>query len=158
MSEPTTMRVVIPTSFIDEMIAHCLIALPYEGCGLLVGDLDPATVHRVVRTENLARSSRLYTVGSRDILETDRAAEAEGLSIVGVFHSHTHTDPYPSPTDILQAPDPEWHYVLISLRDEVASARSYRIDQGEVTEEVIVERPTEEAFEAPSDPSTRHAR
>ncbi|HWD24377.1 MAG TPA: M67 family metallopeptidase, partial [Acidimicrobiales bacterium] len=100
---------------------------------------------------------RLYTVGSRDILRTDREAESEGLSIVGVFHSHTHTDPYPSPTDILQAPDPGWHYLLVSLRDEVASVRSYRIDQGQVTEEVIVERTVGE-FGAPSEPVAPPAR
>jgi proteasome lid subunit RPN8/RPN11 len=139
MSELATIRVVIPTSFIDEMIAHCLTALPYEGCGLLVGDAPSATVRRVVRTENFARSSRLYTVGSRDILRTDREAETEGLSIVGVFHSHTHTDAYPSPTDIVQAPDPGWHYLVVSLRDEVASVRSYRIERGVATEEAIVE-------------------
>ena len=44
-----------------------------------------------------------------------------------MFHSHTHTDAYPSPTDLGQAPDPAWHYVLVSLRHEVASVRSYRI-------------------------------
>ena len=39
------------------------------------------------------------------------------MEIIGVFHSHTHTDAYPSPTDVAQAPDPDWHYVLVSLRD-----------------------------------------
>ena len=139
MTEPATTRVVIPAAIVDEMVAHSLRAMPYEGCGLLVGDASTATVHRIVETENIARSSRLYAVGSRDLLRTDREAEAEGLSIVGVYHSHTHTDPYPSPTDILQAPDPEWHYVVVSLRDELASVRSYRIDTGIVTEEVICE-------------------
>jgi proteasome lid subunit RPN8/RPN11 len=139
MTEPVTMHVVIPTSIVDEMVAHCLAALPYEGCGLLVGDAPTARVHRVVGTDNVARSSRLYAVGSRDLLRTDREAEAEGLSILGAFHSHTHTDPYPSPTDILQAPDPAWHHVLVSLRDELASVRSYRIDTGVVTEEAILE-------------------
>jgi proteasome lid subunit RPN8/RPN11 len=139
MNEPAPSRVAIPTHLIDEMVSHCLAAMPYEGCGLLVGDAATATVHRVVQTDNVARSSRLYAVGSRDLLRTDREAEAEGRSIVGVFHSHTHTDPYPSPTDILQAPDPAWHYVLVSLRDELASVRSYRIDTGVVTEEAIVE-------------------
>jgi len=133
------LHVVIPSALVDEMVAHCLRELPYEGCGLLVGDADVATVNRVVLTENTARSSRLYQVGSRDLLRTDREAEAEGLSIVGVFHSHTHTDPYPSPTDIVQAPDPGWHYVLVSLRDEVASVRSYRIERGVVTEEAVVD-------------------
>ena len=39
-----------------------------------------------------------------------------GLEIIGVVHSHTHTEAYPSPTDVAQAPDPSWHYVIVSLR------------------------------------------
>jgi proteasome lid subunit RPN8/RPN11 len=57
--------------------------------------------------------------------------------VIGVFHSHTNTDPYPSPTDVAQAPDPAWHYVVVSLRDEVASVCSYRIVDGLITREAI---------------------
>ena len=60
-------------------------------------------------------------------MRADRDAEAHGVEIIGVFHSHTHTDAYPSPTDIAQAPDPGWHYVLVSLRDTHPVVRSYRI-------------------------------
>ena len=49
---------------------------------------------------------------------------------MGVFHSHTHTDAYPSPTDVAQALDPGWHYVLVSLRDTHPVVRSYRIVDG----------------------------
>ena len=52
-------------------------------------------------------------------------------------HSHTHTDAYPSPTDIAQAPDPAWHYVVVSLRDEPV-CRSYRILDGNPAEEPVV--------------------
>jgi proteasome lid subunit RPN8/RPN11 len=73
-----------------------------------------------------------------DFLRADRAAEAEGLEILGVFHSHTHTDPYPSPTDVAQAPDPGWHYVVVSLRDVAPMTRSFRIVEGKIHEEPIV--------------------
>jgi proteasome lid subunit RPN8/RPN11 len=96
-------------------------------------------VARIVPADNIEHSSRLYAVDPRAVIRTDRAAEAEGLAIVGVFHSHTHTDPYPSPTDIAQAPDPGWHYVLVSLRHEIPSIRSYRVVAGIVTEEPIIE-------------------
>ncbi len=58
-------------------------------------------------------------------------------SIIGVFHSHTHTEAYPSPTDVAQAPDPAWHYVLVSLRDIQPVVRSYRIVDGVITEEPV---------------------
>lgn len=122
---------------LDEMIAHCLRAYPEEGCGLLTGQATTGTVSKVQPTHNFAASAQVYTVDPRDHLRIDRAAEAEGDSVIGVFHSHTHTDPYPSPTDVAQAPDPSWHYVLISLRQEVASVRSYRIIGEDVAEEPI---------------------
>ena len=49
----------------------------------------------------------------------------------------THSDAYPSPTDVAQAPDPEWHYVLVSLRDVPSVIRSFRITDGEIHEEDV---------------------
>ena len=35
-----------------------------------------------------------------------------------MVHSHTHSEPYPSPTDVAQAPDPAWHYVIVGFKRE----------------------------------------
>ena len=80
----------------------------------------------------------MYTVEPRGHLRADRDAEAQGLEIIGVFHSHTHTDAYPSPTDVAQAPDPTWHYVIVSLRDEAPGRASFRIVDGNIAEEPVV--------------------
>src|SRR5665213_3546499 len=138
MASAPTSILVISRQLRDEMTAHCLRELPFEGCGLLIGHSEGGHVLRVVPTRNSAASSRLYSVDSLDFLRADLAAETAGLEVIGVFHSHTHTDPYPSPTDVAQAPDPGWHYVLVSLRDEVASTRSYRIIDGQIHEEPII--------------------
>lgn len=129
---------ILTKSQLDDMVAHCLRSLPFEGCGLIIGDPETGNVDRIIATDNVAMSAKLYSVDPLAHLKADRAAEADGLSIIGVFHSHTHTDPYPSPTDVEQAPDPAWHYVLVSLRDEVASTRSYRIVSGEINEEPVI--------------------
>ena len=125
-----------------EMIGHCYDGLPLEACGLLAGprpaNADNADVRIAYLTRNAAASSRVYTVDPRDHLRADRDAEDRGYEIIGVFHSHTHTDPYPSPTDVAQAPDPSWHYVLVSLRDEAPMTRSYRIVDGKIVEEPVV--------------------
>jgi proteasome lid subunit RPN8/RPN11 len=96
-----------------------------------------AVVHEVYPTANAARSARLYTVEPKDLLRADRSAEAAGLALIGVWHSHTHTPAYPSPTDVAQAPDPEWHYVLVSLADAEPVVRSYRIIGDQVREEIV---------------------
>jgi proteasome lid subunit RPN8/RPN11 len=53
------------------------------------------------------------------------------------MHSHTHTEAYPSPTDVAQAPDPGWHYVIVSLKRESAVLRSYRLVDGAIDEEPV---------------------
>lgn len=118
------------------MIATCVRALPHEGCGLLVGTPE-GVVTSVVPTINVAESARIYEIEPRALLRATREADAAGLEIIGVFHSHTHSDAYPSPTDVRQAPDPAWHYVLVSFRLAPTVLRSYRIADGDVREERI---------------------
>ncbi len=121
-----------------QMIAHCLDGLPDEGCGLLAGTAEPAQATVCYPARNDAASAKLYTLNPLDHLRADRAAEAGGLEIIGVFHSHTHTEAHPSPTDVAQAPDPGWHYVIVSLRDAEPVVRSFRIGGGEVAEEPVI--------------------
>ncbi|HUY23078.1 MAG TPA: M67 family metallopeptidase [Acidimicrobiales bacterium] len=131
----------LPAPVYAQIIGHCLHGLPDEACGLLAG--DPATGSVVVSypTRNVADSAKLYTVDPGDHLRADRDAEERGIEIIGVFHSHTHTDAYPSPTDVAQAPDPGWHYVVVSLRDTHPAVRSYRIRGDLVDEEPVVVEP-----------------
>jgi proteasome lid subunit RPN8/RPN11 len=119
------------------MVAHALDDLPDEACGLVAAAPGGSKVERVYRCGNAAASSRLYEVEPLDHLKADRDADSRRLEIVGVYHSHTHTDAYPSPTDVAQAPDPDWHYVLVSLKDPEPVVRSFRIVDGQITEEPI---------------------
>lgn len=94
-------------------------------------------VHEVVVSPNVADSARVYEIEPTVMLRASRRADAEGLEVIGVFHSHTHSAAFPSPTDVRQAPDPTWHYVLISLASSPADLQSFRIIDGEVAPEVV---------------------
>lgn len=119
------------------MTAHAYDGLPLEACGLLGGDPALGKVSVFYPCRNIAESARVYTVDPGDHLRADRDADARGLEIIGVMHSHTHTEAYPSPTDVAQAPDPGWHYVIVSLRHEVPVLRSYQIVDGAISEEPV---------------------
>lgn len=120
------------------MVAHALDGLPDEVCGLLAGPSGGDTVAELYRCTNAAASARVYTVDPLDHLRADRDAETRGMEILGVYHSHTHTAAYPSPTDVAQAPDPSWRYVIVSLREPEPVLRSFHIRDGEVTEHPVV--------------------
>ena len=117
------------------MIGHAYDGYPLEACGLLVG--RGTRVARFVPCANVAASAKVYTVDALEHLRAERAAEDEGLEVIGVVHSHTHSEPYPSPTDVAQAPDPSWHYVIVGLKREAPETRSFRIVDGTIVEEPV---------------------
>lgn len=132
----------LPQSIVDEIAALAYDAYPYECCGLVAG---APTAHGVAtRAErfyacrNAAESARVYTVDPLDHLRAERDAESNGWEIVGVVHSHTHSEPYPSPTDVAKAPDPSWQYVIVGLKRESPEIRSFSIVDGDVNEVAIV--------------------
>jgi proteasome lid subunit RPN8/RPN11 len=120
------------------IVGHSLDGLPDEACGVLAGPLGTGKVVAAYRCRNDAASARVYTINGQDLLRADRDAQAQGLEIIGVYHSHTHTEAYPSPTDVNQAPDSDWHYVIVSLRDGDPVLRSYLIVDGRIEEEPVV--------------------
>jgi proteasome lid subunit RPN8/RPN11 len=123
------------------MLHHAITGLPDEACGLLGGVPGSDLVAAFVPTANADRSAKTYAIGPDGFLAADRALAPQGLDVIGVMHSHTHTDPYPSPTDVDQADNPllvGWHYVIVSLRDREPMLRSWLLD-----DRTIVETPVE---------------
>jgi proteasome lid subunit RPN8/RPN11 len=87
---------------------------------------------------NAARSTTFYEFDSMDLLKLYREMDDRDEVPVVVYHSHTATEAYPSRTDVTYASEPEAHYVLVSTRDpDEVEFRSYRIVDGEITEEPV---------------------
>lgn len=131
---------------LDALVALAYDCYPEEACGLIAGPVGDDAGSSVAASDvadvfypcrNVAASARVYTIDPRDHLHAEDDADDRGLEINGVVHSHTHSEPYPSPTDVAQAPDPSWHYVIVSLKREVPEVRSYRIVDGVIAEEPI---------------------
>ena len=132
MPDVSTLPLSFAASTYAQMIGAAYDGYPLEACGLLVG--NGTSVHRYVTCTNEAASARVYTIPGKELLRAEREAEADGLAIIGVFHSHTHSEPYPSPTDVAQAPDPGWFYVIVSLKREAPEPRCFRIVDGIIAE------------------------
>lgn len=123
----------------ETMVRHALDGRPKEVCGLFGGEPgDVVAVQTLYPCRNAADSPVIYDLDSRDLGKANWDALQRGLELVGVYHSHTHTEAYPSPTDVAKASDPQWHYVLVSLQDDEPVVRSFRIVDGEITEEQLV--------------------
>jgi len=119
------------------MVAHAYDGLPLEACGLMLGRWGRSEVTVFVPCENVEASSRIYRIDDQQYMAVEDRADAAGLAIVGIMHSHTHTEAYPSPTDVSIA-DPAWSYLIVSLRQPEPVVRSYRIVDGNIDEESVV--------------------
>lgn len=128
----------ISATVLEQIGAHAISCYPEEACGLLVGTSDTNTVLEFHSCVNVAHSARVYTLDPTQHLRIERDAEIRGLEVIGVMHSHTHTEAYPSSTDVAQAPDPGWHYMIVTLMRGVAEPRSFRIVDGHISEEVVM--------------------
>ncbi len=130
------MALVLDPSYIDEMIAHARADAPNECCGIIAGkDGRPMRLYRAINAE---ASPYRYSVDAKDLLRIHRDADSHGWDFLVIYHSHTHTEAYPSPTDVRLATWPDAYYVLVSLMDEATPVvRAFRIEDGTITEEPI---------------------
>ena len=121
----------------DAICAHAFREYPLEMCGLIAGIPEADHAETFYPCRNVAESAKLYTIDPSDHFRAELDADDHDWEITGVVHSHTHSEPYPSPTDVAQAPDPGWHYVIVSLKRDAPELRSYRIVDGEIAEEPV---------------------
>ena len=90
--------------------AHARASAPEECCGLLVGTGD--RVERAVPTRNLRASRDRYLVDPAEHFAARRAARAEGLAVVGAYHSHPDGPLRPSAVDLAEAFETGFVYVI----------------------------------------------
>ena len=126
----------------DAIVAHARRDHPDEACGIVAGPEGTDRPERVVEMVNAAGSPTFYEFDSTELLQLYKEMWANDEEPVVIYHSHTATEAYPSRTDIGLASEPGAHYVLVSTRehgnnDGPVEFRSYRIADGEVTEEEV---------------------
>jgi [CysO sulfur-carrier protein]-S-L-cysteine hydrolase len=124
----------IDAALLDRIVAHARRDFPNECCGMVaVRDGQAVAIHEAT---NVAASPFRFEVEGREIIHAQDAFEDDGAELGAIYHSHTRSEPYPSQTDVNFAagwPGVEW--LIVGLRrDGEPAVRSYRIDDGVVTE------------------------
>ena len=133
--EHSTIRV--PEAIREVMVSHARACYPEEACGLLAG--DPAgRLTKAYPLTNAAHSPVNYVIDPAEHFRALRDADSRGWELVGVFHSHTHSPAYPSPTDVALAVEPDWLYVLVGMeRMDTLSVRGFRIRDEQIIEKAL---------------------
>ncbi len=115
----------------DEMLRHVDQQVPLEACGLLAGKND--RVEKVIVVRNQAQSRVRFVMDPYEQLRAFDWIEANGLDLLGIFHSHPAGPETASVTDIAEAAYEVVH--LIWSRDQNRwQARGFWIENNRVTE------------------------
>ncbi len=115
----------------NAMIAHVNSLAPLEACGLLAG--KNSTVEKVLPITNQAQSKVRYAMEPIEQLRAFEQIEAEGLDLLGIFHSHPEGPEVISQTDIAEAYYPVV-YVVLSRKNEEWKTRGFWIENNSFSE------------------------
>ena len=119
-------------------MSHALEDDPDECCGILAG--RDSKVSKLYRMTNVDHSPYRYNMDPKELYNIYNEIDNDGLEIVGIYHSHTHSEAYPSDTDVRLVTWPDASYILVSLMNKKnPEVRAFRIVDGNITEEEIVE-------------------
>jgi proteasome lid subunit RPN8/RPN11 len=121
--------VYVPARALEVIDAQTRGDAPRECCGLLVGDGE--RIHEAVPTRNVAARPTRYEIDPVDYFQVMRAARAEGLRVMGAYHSHPLTQPLPSPSDLAEGLTHFLYIIATPYTDRSGcDVRAYWLDEG----------------------------
>ncbi len=103
----------------DKMLKHCKDGLPNESCGLLAGTVEGEvkTVTKIHLLTNIDASNEHFSMDPKEQFAALKDARANGVGIIGNFHSHPESPSRPSEEDKRLAYDPSIEYLILSLQE-----------------------------------------
>jgi proteasome lid subunit RPN8/RPN11 len=123
----------IRPQILEEMIRHARREPQIECCGLLAG--SDGVITRIFPVSNSLASATEYEIAPMDLFQLFRRLREEGLEHLGHYHSHLHSENFPSARDIAQAYYPDQAYFIISPQTGAPRlVRAFLIREGEVRE------------------------
>lgn len=125
---------ILTQALLRQIESHGAQCYPYEGCGLLLGDvIDITNQVKVIfpvdnRWEVDEEKRERFYIAPEDMLRAEMAAMNQGLEVVGVFHSHPDHQPVASPRDLTWAAWAGYSYLITSVRQgQPAESRSWQL-------------------------------
>lgn len=115
----------IPQEIYREMVDFSQREKPNEACGILGGAENTATVFYPMT--NTEKSSVRYLMDPREQFDVIKNLRAIKKEMVAIFHSHPHSQAFPSNIDVEMAYYPVI-YLILSLETEPV-LRGFKIDR-----------------------------
>jgi proteasome lid subunit RPN8/RPN11 len=103
-----------------DMVRHAESTYPNECCGAMLGRTENGkkiVTSSVPLVNSFAGAQgEHYELRPEELLEADKAARAQNLDLLGIFHSHPDCDAYFSETDLKNS-CPWFSFVVLSIKN-----------------------------------------
>jgi proteasome lid subunit RPN8/RPN11 len=133
------MSTTIEKNILKQIQDHLESAYPNEACGFLVGTESNRRryISEIIPVENRSQENqrRRFVVDPLDYLKAERSVTHDGLTLLGIYHSHPDHPAIPSAHD-LEFAQPYFSYFIHSIiSGKMKDDRSYRLLDGKFIEE-----------------------
>ena len=115
------MQITIKKADFNKMYEHALKVRPEEACGLIAGtDREDGVreIRKVYLLTNVDHTNEHFTIDPKDQLQTIKNIRANGLKLLGNWHSHPESPSRPSEEDKRLANDSKASYLILSLMED----------------------------------------
>ncbi|RLF24096.1 MAG: hypothetical protein DRN15_04155 [Thermoprotei archaeon] len=122
------MKLLIPEYILDDILKDAMRSYPREICGVLLGNTD-GMLYRVNLAEKLMQGrgeEGYFLMDLNEWMGCIMRARKQGLSYIGMYHSHPNGSPMPSSVDMhrmLECPGEIW--LIVAVEKGLASYAAY---------------------------------
>ncbi len=133
------MSTIIEKNALTKIRTHLESGYPNEACGFLLGTHQNRIrqILEIIEVENRSTENqgRRFVIDPLDYLKAERLAAKEGLTLLGIYHSHPDHPALPSIHD-LEFAQPFFSYFIHSIHaGSMTETRSFRLLNGKFIEE-----------------------
>ncbi|TVR22286.1 MAG: M67 family peptidase [Anaerolineaceae bacterium] len=124
---------IVPPHVYSSLVMVARDCLPDESCGILAGH-HHGRVERIFPVDNIAEQpANQFRIDSRALNQHLPQIRADGLQVIGFFHSHPATPPVPSPHDITGMHDMHALHLIVSLKGSAPRLAAWRIEGARIS-------------------------
>lgn len=125
------MRLWLTEAHIQAIVQQAMAEAPCEACGV-IGGAGECADHIVSLPNVAADPQHFYKLDTTALEHTVRKFRNDGLSLIGIYHSHPRGEPILSPTDVQHAPPLSVTHLVIGLRHAEPRLAAWRVHDGQV--------------------------
>jgi len=123
-------RVFVLRQVFTKMVQNCILDLPFESCGLLVG--KPLFIEDIYKVRNIMESPVAFEMDSFEVTKILNFVNTKGEKFLGIYHSHPTAEPFPSYEDIKNFDYEDLFYFIVSLKYDYPIVGCFKIKDSKV--------------------------